>query len=259
MIEQKNDIIGYVGLGISAASAIATIATSNIIPVSIGSTIGIGCNLLSRKQINNTLVSAYNIQEEKLDTLIQKFESHQKETGENLMTNKTELANQIEDVKLKLQEQVTNNENKFTEEIAHLQGQHQQLNEIVTNLHQVESLSQELRVQPDSAEFFYQRGVSHDKLNNHTGAIKDYTEAIKLDSSMAKAYHKRGVIYLQTDDKQKAIDDLRKAALLYFEQGDIESYHQAREMSQNIHELHPDGNGHLKEMVVGSKLFEENN
>lgn len=57
--------------------------------------------------------------------------------------------------------------------------------------------------------------------------------------------------------KQKAVDDLRRAALLYFEQGDIESYHQAREMSRNIHEIRTIGNGKAQEMVVGSQLFSE--
>ena len=59
------------------------------------------------------------------ESLIKTVETHQKQTSENLINQKGELANNIEDVKLKLQDQVTNNKNHFTQEITSLQQQHE--------------------------------------------------------------------------------------------------------------------------------------
>ena len=59
--------------------------------------------------------------------------------------------------------------------------------------------------------------------------------------------------------KQQAVDDLRKAALLYFEQGDIESYHQAREMSRNVHDIRvvnvSDNSSSSPDVIVANELF----
>jgi len=256
-MEKKQDILGYVGLGVSAVGAIAAVITNNIALASLPVAVGVGCNVFSRKQLNDSLVEAYNQQEQKINELLQKLETNQVELKETLVQNKGELGTSIE----KLQQSLTTSLNEQKEylgyEIQRLDLQHQELNNVVTNIKDVENLSQELRVKPNSAEFFYQRGLGYEKLGNHSGAIEDYTEAIKKDSSFAKAFHKRGVLYLDTGSKQKAVDDLRKAALLYFEQGDIDSYHQAREMSRNIHELRVEGNGKSanQEMVIGTKLF----
>ncbi len=255
MIKTQPDVIGYVGLGLSAIGAIATIATGRIEPVSIGSTLGIGCNLFSRKQSNELLIDAHNSQEQKINNLIEKLELTKTELGDHLINNKTELANKIEELKLQIKEQLSAQENYTTEEISRLRLRNQEISEIVNNLQNIENLSQEIRVKPDSAEFFYQRGVSHENLGDKVGAIEDYSQAIKLDPSFAKAYHKRGVVYLESDARQKAVDDLRKAALLYFEQGDIDIYQQAREMSRDIHKLHAENNGKLTEMIIGSQLF----
>lgn len=171
------------------------------------------------------------------------------------MDYKADLGTSMERLQHSIQELLNSQKADIAQEIKRLDLQHQELNNVVSNLKEVENLSQELRNNADSADFFYQRGVGYEKLGNITGAIEDYTEAIKRDGNMAKAYHKRGVLYLDSNMKQKAVDDLRKAALLYFEQGDIDSYHQAREMSRNIHDLKMEANGKATEMVVGSELF----
>ena len=255
MMEKKQDILGYVGLGATAIGMIATVISKTALPIAIGSTVGVGCNVFSRKQSNDELVEAYNSQEQKLESLIQQLAQNKLELGETLTTNQTEIANKLEELKLQLQDKLEQNKTEVITEITRLDSQHQQLADVVNNLEQIESMSQELRVKPDSAQFFYQRGMSYEKLGNLPGAIEDYSEAIKINPSFAPAYHKRGVMQLHSDHKQKAVDDLRKAALLYFEQGDIESYQQAREMSRDIHELHTNGNGKLSEMVIGSELF----
>ncbi|WP_241537605.1 hypothetical protein [Cyanobacterium aponinum] len=255
MMEKQQDILGYVGLGISAVGAIASIATANVAFASAGLTVGVGCNVFSRKQQYEGLVNAYNQQQETINELTQKIESNHVELNQTLMDYKADLGTSMERLQHSIQELLNSQKADIAQEIKRLDLQHQELNNVVSNLKEVENLSQELRNNADSADFFYQRGVGYEKLGNITGAIEDYTEAIKRDGNMAKAYHKRGVLYLDSNMKQKAVDDLRKAALLYFEQGDIDSYHQAREMSRNIHDLKVEANGKAIEMVVGSELF----
>lgn len=251
MMEKQQDILGYVGLGVSVVGALASVITNNIALASLPLAVGVGCNVFSRKQLNDSLVEAYNQQQKTIDDLLFKLDTNQTELKEKLAENKSDLGTNIE----KLQQSLKESLNDQGYRIGKLEAGFLKLNQVVENMKEVESLSQELRVKPNSAEFFYQRGIGFEKLGNKAGAIEDYTEAIKKDPSFAKAYHKRGVLYLDNGSKQKAVDDLRKAALLYFEQGDIDSYHQAREMSRNIHELRTEGNGTNKEMVVGTQLF----
>lgn len=255
MMEKQLDILGYVGLGVSALGAIASMATSNVAFASAGLTVGVGCNVFSRKQQYESLVSAYNQQQETINELTQKIESNHAELNQILRDYKADLGTSMEKLQQSMQELLDSQKEQISQEIKRLDLQYQELNNLVTDIKDVENLSQELRSHSDSADFFYQRAMGYEKLGNITGAIEDYTEAIKRDSGMAKAYHKRGVLYLDSDMKQKAVDDLRKAALLYFEQGDIDSYHQAREMSRNIHDLKSESNGKAQQMVVGSELF----
>ncbi|RMD68338.1 MAG: hypothetical protein D6822_07125, partial [Cyanobacteria bacterium J149] len=249
-MEKQQDILGYVGLGVSAVGAIASMATANVAFASAGLTVGVGCNVFSRKQQYESIVDAYNQQQETINELTQKIEANHAELNQTLMDYKADLGTSMEKLQQSIQELLNSQKEEIAQEVKRLDIQHQELNNVVLNMKEVENLSQELRSHSDSADFFYQRGVGYEKLGNISGAIEDYTEAIKRDGNMAKAYHKRGVLYLDSNMKQKAVDDLRKAALLYFEQGDIDSYHQAREMSRNIHDLKVEANGKATEMVV---------
>ncbi|BAQ64323.1 tetratricopeptide repeat protein [Geminocystis sp. NIES-3709] len=254
-MEKQQDMIGYVGLGVSTLGAIFSVVTQNLAIAPIPLAIGVGCNLFSRKQLNDSLVEAYNKQEQTIQDLIEKLAINHGELTDKLVENKADLGTSIEKLQQSLQTNLQEQKQYIVTEIKRVDLQHQELNNIVSDIKEIENLSQELRVKPDSADFFYQRGLGYEKLGNKPGAIEDYSEAIKKDSSCARAFHKRGVLYLENGLKQKAVDDLRKAALLYFEQGDIDSYHQAREMSRNIHELRAEGNGSSQEMVVGTQLF----
>ncbi|AUC61353.1 hypothetical protein AA637_09405 [Cyanobacterium sp. HL-69] len=254
-MDKQVDMLGYVGLGVTALGAIASAVTGQIIPLSVASTVGVGCNVFSRKQSEERLIGAFNAQQQKIESLYTMVEANHGELKEAMVMGKADFGNQIEDLKLGFNERLNNVKDSLDQNVSALNGETKEIKEIVSNLRQVEILSQELRVKPDSASFFYERGNSHSKLGNISGAIADYTEAIKKDGDYAEAYHKRGILYLDSGAKQKAVDDLRKASLLYFEKGEIDSYHQAREMSKNVHEIGSHGNGSNGKMLIGTKLF----
>jgi tetratricopeptide (TPR) repeat protein len=88
-----------------------------------------------------------------------------------------------------------------------------------------------------NSEFFYQLGITHSQLQEWGAALDDYTKAIEITPEYAEAYRDRGLAKAELADKKGAIADLRKANQLFFERGDIDSYHQTRDSLKNLHEL----------------------
>lgn len=256
-MKSNPDVIGYLGAGISLIGAIGAFVFEQPAIAAIPVAIGVSCNVVSRNQLAANLIESHNENQEAINKLQTIVEGNQNDLTSNINMNQANLSEQIRILK---NESTTNFDNlklEFNHHLENLKIQQDKLTDIVSNLREVESFSQELRAKPDSAEFYYQRGMSHENLGNKQGALEDYNEAIKQNNDFAPAYHKRGVIHLDLGEKQEAVDDLRKAALLYFEQGDIESYQKARDMSRKIHDLRSNLNlnGSSAETVVGTQLF----
>lgn len=116
-----------------------------------------------------------------------------------------------------------------------MDAQLKKLEDVVGELRQIDNFTQSIRSNPNEAEVFYRRGLSHQNLGDKEEAIADYTEAIKLNPIHAKAYHNRGILLADLGKNQKAAEDVRLAAKFYFEQGDLDSYEQARELSKELY------------------------
>ena len=164
-------------------------------------------------------------QENSLDQLDQKFQSLVSELSKKIKNNEESLAI------------LTIKERDLNEFTHNLDSQQKRIETIVETLQNIENFSQIIRNNPEGAEAYYQRGLNHQKLGDKTGAIEDYTEALHLDSSYAKAYHNRGVLLAEIGHKKQAVEDLRLAAKYYFEQGNIESYEKARNLSKEFYEV----------------------
>ncbi len=68
-------------------------------------------------------------------------------------------------------------------------------------------------------------------------AIEDYTQAIQLESTLAKARFNRG--FLQSKCVGKTSDsgrNLRMAAKCYFDQGDMKTEQSCKRLSEQVHE-----------------------
>ena len=68
-----------------------------------------------------------------------------------------------------------------------------------------------IRLNPNLAEAYNNRGIVRDELGDKPGAIDDYTLAIKFNPNLAKAYYNRGIVRNELGDKQGAIDDYNLA------------------------------------------------
>lgn len=79
-----------------------------------------------------------------------------------------------------------------------------------------------------TAHEFLKRGNEKVKLQNHTGAIEDFTKVIELDKNFTDAYYNRGTVKMHIADLMGAISDFDQAIKLnpshgeaYFNRGGI--------------------------------------
>ncbi len=165
------------------------------------------------------------LQENSLHQQDHKFQALMNELSNKIYNNQESIA--ILDTK----------EQKLNEFTQGLESQQKQVESIVETLQTIQNFSQMIRTNPEEADAYYQRGLNHQKLGDKTGAIKDYTEVLYLDSTHSKAYHNRGVLLAEIGNKKQAVEDLRLAAKYYFEQGEIESYEKARNLSKKFYEV----------------------
>ncbi|ELR98577.1 tetratricopeptide repeat protein [Gloeocapsa sp. PCC 73106] len=225
----------------SVGGAIATIAGQSAVYATIPLSLSVSLNLLNRRRLLNAISDHHN---QGLITL-----NHQlKEVRET----QTSEWNQYQQAAKKEQDLVINNFNthlaqlrqEFTtadqnlrETIKNLDYEKTKLAEVVGQLQQIENFSQAIRTNPNCAEFYYQRGLSHQHLGDKQGAIGDYSKAIQLEPDHPGAHHQRGILNAELGHRRQAVEDLRRAAKLYFEHGDIDSYQQARDLSKDFHRI----------------------
>ena len=68
-----------------------------------------------------------------------------------------------------------------------------------------------IRLNPNLAEAYNNRGIVRDELGDKPGAIDDYNLAIQFNPNYAQAYNNRGNVRNELGDKQGAIDDFNQA------------------------------------------------
>ena len=87
----------------------------------------------------------------------------------------------------------------------------------------IDYLNNAVKIQPENAEIYYNRGVAYDNLGQYQPAIKDYNQAIHLKPDYAEAYYNMGTIYSEIGQYQLAIEDFNQAIRL--KPNDAEAYH----------------------------------
>ena len=78
----------------------------------------------------------------------------------------------------------------------------------------VHDYTEAIRLKPDHADAFYNRGNSYYMLGEYDGAILDYTEAIRLQPDYAAAFNNRGIAYKKKGEYDAAILDYTEAIRL---------------------------------------------
>jgi tetratricopeptide (TPR) repeat protein len=75
----------------------------------------------------------------------------------------------------------------------------------------IKTFSSCIRVMPDSASAYYNRGLIYQYIGRHDMAISDYTKAIDCSRFNPDAYYNRAVAYHHLGDLGRAIKDYTKA------------------------------------------------
>jgi tetratricopeptide (TPR) repeat protein len=130
--------------------------------------------------------------------------------------------------------QLNNTNNKieeFSEPLKKLQAQLDLLQSEAAMMSQKQTELMESTLE----ESYYRRGLELEKRGEYKDAISAYAEALRVNPNYAKAYMQLGAVLAHAGQKQQAIAHLRTATKLFFESGDLESYHTARELSEAVH------------------------
>jgi tetratricopeptide (TPR) repeat protein len=78
----------------------------------------------------------------------------------------------------------------------------------------IADFSEAIRLTPDYAEAYFNRGLAYDSKGDHDKAIADYSEAIRLKPDFGYAYDGRSIAFYQKGDYDKAIADENQAIRL---------------------------------------------
>jgi len=71
----------------------------------------------------------------------------------------------------------------------------------------IEYLNNSIKLQPDNANAYYNRGNAYYTLGQKQRAIEDWNEAIRLQPDYDGAYYNRGCAYSDLGQQQRAIED----------------------------------------------------
>ena len=78
----------------------------------------------------------------------------------------------------------------------------------------IEYLNEAIKLKPDLAEAYNNRGKAYGDLGQRQQAITDYNEAIRLKPDYAHAYNNRGVAYFMQGNYELGCPDAQKACAL---------------------------------------------
>jgi serine/threonine protein kinase len=84
--------------------------------------------------------------------------------------------------------------------------------------------TQAIKLNSQNPYAYYGRGLARVKVQDYQAATRDFSQAIAMNSNYGLAYYHRGLVYTQLRKRKEALIDLKKAAKLFQEQGDKDSY-----------------------------------
>ncbi|WP_341526003.1 tetratricopeptide repeat protein [Nostoc sp. UHCC 0302] len=92
----------------------------------------------------------------------------------------------------------------------------------------VEDYTQAITLDAKDAAAYNNRGNAYLEMGNKKAASQDYSQAIAINSNYALAYYNRGITRAKLGNKKGAIADFQKAAKLFRQTGEKDSYKDAQ-------------------------------
>jgi len=78
----------------------------------------------------------------------------------------------------------------------------------------IEDYNEAIRLRPDYVLAYYNRGNAYANLRQYQRAIEDYNQVIRLKPNDADAYNNRGLVYFNQRNKELGCKDVKKACEL---------------------------------------------
>lgn len=94
-----------------------------------------------------------------------------------------------------------------------------------------------LKLRPDHAQAHFYLGRARHRLGYTQSAIEAFTQTIRWEPGHAQAFYQRGLAHQELREMGRTVEDLHRAAALFWEQGDRQGYHSAELALQNLKRL----------------------
>jgi tetratricopeptide (TPR) repeat protein len=249
---------GVALIGGAIAGGVTGNVAAGVVPVAAA----VGLHMVNRHQLQSYLlesqaaastqvVNLVNQNQATIQEYLQKFQSETQaslaQQQQAIADGQTALTQALDAKATELNGQLTAFQTAAEQTHANLDEKHQTLVDVVNELRQMENCSHTIEADP-KADAYYQRGLSHKRLGDRSEAVRDFSEAIRLNGELADAYYHRGIVYAELGTRKLATDDLRLAYKLYFDQGDLDNYDRARQLHKEFY----DGTGQVTEDLVAA-------
>ncbi len=249
------NIVEGCAIVVSIGGTVASMLLGKMFLASVPLSASVTLSLINRKRLLNLATIENN------KAIAQLVEHNQNDRG-NLIKQLMEIQRSVSNQKTRydinyqnVSQQLTQIDANSSKNMQELQSQYDELAAKVKNLNQINISSQAKSL--NSAQLYCQNAHGYKQMGEKQKAIEEYTKAIKIDAEYAEAYLNRGILYTELGSKKAAVEDLRSAARLYFEQGDLDNYQKAKNMTQEIHQLDSTSNSNKQDsdQVLASGLF----
>ncbi|MDJ0599264.1 MAG: tetratricopeptide repeat protein [Crocosphaera sp.] len=91
-----------------------------------------------------------------------------------------------------------------------------------------------IKLKPEWSKSYHGKGLIYLEMGQPQDALENLTTSISLLPSYAPSYYYRSFVYTQLGDNKKALTDIKKAADLFSEQGDLSLAAKARNFETQL-------------------------
>ena len=233
----------------SVGGTVASVFLKEMLLASVPLSACVALNLINRKRLLSLMATQNN---EAIATLSQHNQHDHGNICDQIMQiqqSATSDREKYETTRQNISENIKQLDSSSQAQIQKLDSQQKELGAKLMNLAQ--------NIITNSPELYCQNAKDYQQAGEKQAAIKEYTKALDLDQEYADAYAERGSLYADINNKQLAVEDLRKAAKLYFKKGDLDKYQLIKQKTQDLYQLDSSSANEDKdsEQVLANSLF----
>jgi len=94
--------------------------------------------------------------------------------------------------------------------------------------------SQAIHLDESDARAYYNRACTCHRQRDYVGAIRDFTQSLQRNPNQPEAYVNRGIARYEMGYQQSAFEDLRKGAQCFCDRGQMVAYQQTLNLLKKL-------------------------